>query len=122
MCDETCGSGSNHAKECEIIARCKTSERPSTLRIDHEKFEKPTNAYATITPLRLLLLEEKNGDEWRRSNQLMDHHNGKQRNDKKVEFESELIFIYIYEIEFRIKKSGYGTKNIWSITSHPTSD
>ena len=46
------------------------------LTLCREHYEKATNAYAIITPLRLLLLEELNGDQWHRSNQLMDHQEG----------------------------------------------
>ena len=76
MCDENCSFGSNHAKECEILSKCEPPDRPSILRIDKNNFHNETNAYAVITPLRLLLLQESNGDEWLRTNQLMDHHEG----------------------------------------------
>ena len=76
MCDENCSLGSNHAKECEILSKCKFPDRPANLRIDKNNFYNETNAYAIITPLRLLLLKESNGDEWLRTNQLMDHHEG----------------------------------------------
>jgi hypothetical protein len=77
MCGPSCSSGPNHSKECEIISRCKLADRPATLRIDTNQFERETNAYAIITPLRLLLLQEANDDKWHRSNQLMDHQEGK---------------------------------------------
>ena len=73
MCDSQCSTGRNHAIECEILSRCKSENRPKTLQIDSQK---ETNAYAIIAPLRLLLLQEANGDEWKRSNQLMDHQKG----------------------------------------------
>ena len=73
MCDSQCSTGPNHAIECEILSRCKSENRPKTLQIDSQK---ETNAYAIIAPLRLLLLQEANGDEWKRSNQLMDHQKG----------------------------------------------
>ena len=73
MCNLQCSSGQNHRLECEILSRCKAENRPKTLQIDGMK---ETNAYAIIAPLRLLLLLEANGDEWMRSNQLMDHQKG----------------------------------------------
>ena len=73
MCNLQCSSGRNHSLECEILSRCTAENRPKTLQIDGLK---ETNAYAIIAPLRLLLLLEANGDEWMRSNQLMDHQKG----------------------------------------------
>ena len=73
MCNLQCSSGRNHSLECEILSRCKAQNRPKTLQIDQMK---ESNAYAIIAPLRLLLLQEANGDEWKRSNQLMDHQKG----------------------------------------------
>lgn len=77
MCDLSCATGPIHKKECEIISRCPPSNRPSTLQIDN--FDRPSNAYAIITPLRLLLLEEENNDKWHRTNQLMDHYTGTEK-------------------------------------------
>ena len=76
MCNESCSLGPTHSIECEILSRCKSADRPTNLRIDKDNFNRETNAYAIITPLRLLLLEESNNDNWKRSNQLMDHYSG----------------------------------------------
>ena len=76
MCDISCSTGPIHSRECEILSNCKPPNQPPALQIDRENYEKATNAYAVITPLRLLLLEESNCDQWNRSNQLMDHHTG----------------------------------------------
>ena len=77
MCSDYCTSiHSNHsAKECEILSRCPKEIRPEILRIDKDK-TKASHAYSIITPLRVLLLQERNDDEWQRSNQLIDHHLG----------------------------------------------
>ena len=106
MCDENCSSGPIHARECEILSRCKHSDRPINLRFDESNFEKENNAYAIITPLRLLLLQEANDDKWRRSNQLMDHHEGKMGNFVRIQNMSDLSskgfnFMNFYEFYFR---------------------
>lgn len=74
MCSERCTSiYSNHSsKECEILSRCPEELRPETLRVKKD-MNKLSNAYSVITPLRMLLLQERNNDEWRRSDQLIDH-------------------------------------------------
>ena len=77
MCDPDCCAGQNHVKECEILSRCSPADRPKPLRIDKDNFERETNTYAIIIPLRLLLLMEENNDDWFRSNQLMDHVEGR---------------------------------------------
>ena len=74
MCSKKCAEGSKHREECPILARCKPTERPSVLQVKGEN--EATNAYSVITPLRTLLLQEKNDEGWARSNQLMDHING----------------------------------------------
>ena len=92
MCNLQCSSGQNHRLECEILSRCKAENRPKTLQIDGMK---ETNAYAIIAPLRLLLLLEANGDEWMRSNQLMDHQKGWYINGTDVlHYSSIWIFIH----------------------------
>ena len=45
--------------------------------VDNEK-SISGNAYSVITPLRMLLMMDSNCDKWKRSNQLMDHIDGKQ--------------------------------------------
>ena len=75
MCPDRCTSSthSNHSvKECEILSRCPEELRPETLRVKKDK-TKASNAYSVITPLRMLLLQERNNDEWQRSDQLIDH-------------------------------------------------
>lgn len=89
MCNLQCSSGRNHSLECEILSRCTAENRPKTLQIDGLK---ETNAYAIIAPLRLLLLLEANGDEWMRSNQLMDHQKGWYINGTDVTLQQHLDF------------------------------
>ena len=78
ICSERCASThSNHTKkECEILARCPEELRPDILKLNKDK-EKSSHAYSIITPLRMLLLQERDTDEWRRSDQLIDHITGK---------------------------------------------
>ena len=90
MCNLQCSSGQNHRLECEILSRCKAENRPKTLQIDGMK---ETNAYAIIAPLRLLLLLEANGDEWMRSNQLMDHQKG-----LYLSMEQMCVWIFIHSL------------------------
>ena len=77
ICSERCASThSNHTKkECEILARCPEELRPDVLKLNKDK-EKSSHAYSIITPLRMLLLQERDNDEWRRSDQLIDHITG----------------------------------------------
>ena len=77
MCSESCASKhSNHSvDECEILSRCSNELRPEVLKLNKDK-EIATSAYSVITPLRMLLLQELNKDEWKRSDQLMDHLQG----------------------------------------------
>ena len=42
------------------------------------------NAYSVITPLRMLLMMDSNCDKWKRSNQLMDHIDGKKSKTSKT--------------------------------------
>jgi hypothetical protein len=74
ICSERCALiHSNHtAQECEILSRCPEELRPQMLRLDTDK-SKASHAYSIITPLRMLLLQEQNSDEWNRSDQLIDH-------------------------------------------------
>ena len=111
MCNLQCSSGRNHSLECEILSRCTAENRPKTLQIDGLK---ETNAYAIIAPLRLLLLLEANGDEWMRSNQLMDHQKGWYINGTDV-FGFSFIrccCIISFQNEFQMRRSGLGMKNI----------
>ena len=77
MCSDHCASiHSNHtAKECEIVSRCPEELRPEILRLNKDK-EKASHAYSIITPLRMLLLQERDKDEWKRTDQLIDHISG----------------------------------------------
>ena len=112
MCNLQCSSGRNHSLECEILSRCKAQNRPKTLQIDQMK---ESNAYAIIAPLRLLLLQEANGDEWKRSNQLMDHQKGLYHINGTDVFGFSFIrccCIISFQNEFQMRRSGLGMKNI----------
>lgn len=76
MCSDLCASRRirHTEEECGILSRCPNEERPEKLRV--RKDEK-TYASAIIAPLRMLLLQKSQSDEWRRSDQLMDHKEGK---------------------------------------------
>merc|ERR1719464_1973491 len=100
MCDNLCSTGPNHLKECEIISKCKPANQPPTLQIDRENYEKVTNAYAIITPLRMLLLEESNGDQWKRSNQLMDHQEERVENIEEWSwYEKYIVNYYLHDLK-----------------------
>ena len=58
------------------------------------------NAYSVITPLRMLLMMDSNCDKWKRSNQLMDHIDGKKSYLKLAKPSVSLIHIYL-EISLR---------------------
>ena len=77
MCSDYCASiHSNHtSEECEILSRCPESIRPEILKINKDK-NKISHAYSIITPLRMLLVQERDQDEWKRTDQLIDHITG----------------------------------------------
>jgi len=66
VCSETCAAGSRHAAECKYLAE--NTELAETIRP-----EELNVAYAHVTILRMLLLMKNGGDNWFRTNQLMDH-------------------------------------------------
>eukprot|EP00093_Oithona_nana_P005600 05600.XXX_90784_92820_1 [CDS] Oithona nana genome sequencing. len=97
MCNLQCSSGRNHSLECEILSRCTAENRPKTLQIDGLK---ETNAYAIIAPLRLLLLLEANGDEWMRSNQLMDHQKERISNAEEwTWYEKYIVNYFLHDLD-----------------------
>ena len=66
LCDERCEQGDRHNRECHLLAT-------STTRQDNISQDQLNIAYSHITILRMLLLMQENGDQWLRTNQLMDH-------------------------------------------------
>ena len=78
MCSRECLERRKwHTKEeCEILGRC--HEWPKELRLNG--FTDESNAYAVITPLRMLLHKKANTENWLRTNQLMDHEKQRRQN------------------------------------------
>lgn len=99
MCSAEClTKNDRHTRqECDILSRCLASERPDILQwrrrartgdddvTTTDDVTSITNAYAVVTPLRMLLMQQENKDEWKRSDQLMDH--VKERLDNREEWE-----------------------------------
>ena len=53
VCGPECAGGARHRQECPLLAR-------------HQAWGEDLPTYAPITPLRMLLLQERGGDPWRR--------------------------------------------------------
>merc|ERR1719402_1249550 len=66
LCGAACVGGPRHRSECEVLGR--SQDRQNQLDGNNK-----TNAYAMVTPLRVLQLMQQGGDKWFRTNQLMDH-------------------------------------------------
>ena len=66
LCGWSCAGGRRHRDECEIFSNL---ERKIIL----EDFKEKAPIYATIAPLRLLLLKKSNPVLWARMCSLMDH-------------------------------------------------
>ena len=99
MCSEECRNGVRHQKECEILGRC--TDWPSALRNENtEDSDSESNAYSVITPLRNLLQMEEDSDNWRRTNQLMDHE------ETRHEHPEEWDWYQIYIVEFLREQLG----------------
>ena len=53
VCGPACAGGARHREECALLAR-------------HQDWGEELPTYAPITPLRMLLLQERGGDPWQR--------------------------------------------------------